>query len=101
MPGTVGGISRFVVLMLENRSFDHMLGYLSLEGGRNDIDGLKPGMANEYGGTQYPIHHLDRTAFEPVEDPDHSGEATTVQIDGGTMGGFADSFATKLAERSG
>ena len=27
-------IEHIVVLMLENRSFDHMLGYLSLEGGR-------------------------------------------------------------------
>jgi phospholipase C len=34
-------VSHIVVLMLENRSFDHMLGYLSLEGGRDDIDGLR------------------------------------------------------------
>jgi len=33
-------IEHIVVLMLENRSFDHMLGYLSLEGGRDDVDGL-------------------------------------------------------------
>jgi phospholipase C len=38
-------VEHIVVLMLENRSFDHMLGYLSLpadqEGkGRPDIDGL-------------------------------------------------------------
>src|SRR5262249_6140632 len=93
-------IEHLVVLMLENRSFDHMLGYLSLEGGREDIDGLKAGMANEYGGRAYPIHHLKRTAFLPVEDPDHSGEATSVQIAGGDMSGFVDSFAAKLAQRS-
>ena len=81
-------VEHIVVLMLENRSFDHMLGYLSLEGGRDDIDGLQAGMANDYGGRSYPIHHLDRTAFEPVEDPDHSGEATSVQIAGGAMNGF-------------
>jgi phospholipase C len=34
-------IEHIVVLMLENRSFDHMLGYLSLEAGRSDVDGLK------------------------------------------------------------
>ena len=78
--------------MLENRSFDHMLGYLSLEGGRDDIDGLRAGIANDYGGRSYPIHHLHRTAFEAVEDPDHSGEATSVQIAGGEMSGFVDSF---------
>ena len=31
-------IDTFVVLMLENRSFDHMLGYLSLTGG--NVNGL-------------------------------------------------------------
>ena len=93
-------VEHIVVLMLENRSFDHMLGYLSLEGGRDDIDGLQAGMANDYGGRSYPIHHLDRTAFEPVEDPDHSGEATSVQIAGGAMNGFVDSFAAKLAQRA-
>jgi phospholipase C len=56
-------------------------------------------MANEYGGRSYPIHHLDRTAFVAVEDPDHSGEATSVQIAGGEMSGFVDSFAAKLAQR--
>ena len=40
-------IEHIVVLMLENRSFDHMLGYLSLEAGRSDIDGLKPEMPVE------------------------------------------------------
>ena len=92
-------VEHIVVLMMENRSFDHMLGYLSLEGGREDVDGLKAGMANEYGGRSYPSHHLKRTAFLPVEDPDHSGEATSVQIAGGAMSGFVDSFAAKLAQR--
>jgi phospholipase C len=43
--GALSKVEHIVVLMLENRSFDHMLGYLSLEGGRS-----------------YPVHHLDRTA---------------------------------------
>src|SRR5689334_18495462 len=43
-------IDHVVVLMLENRSFDHMLGFLSLTRGRNDVDGLKPGMANHHDG---------------------------------------------------
>jgi phospholipase C len=99
VPADLGKIEHVVVLMLENRSFDHMLGYLSLEGGRADIDGLQAGMANEHGGRSYPIHHLDRTAFVPAEDPDHSGEATSLQIAGGAMSGFVDSFAATLARR--
>src|SRR5437762_11781878 len=39
-------IESVVVLMLENRSFDHMLGYLKLEEHRADVDGLTPGLAN-------------------------------------------------------
>jgi phospholipase C len=31
-------VDHVVVMMLENRSFDHMLGYLSLAGGRTDIE---------------------------------------------------------------
>ena len=41
-------IDHVVVVMLENRSFDHVLGYLSLTGRRPDIDGLRPGLANQY-----------------------------------------------------
>ena len=33
-PDGLEPIEHIVVLMLENRSFDHMLGYLSLEGDR-------------------------------------------------------------------
>ena len=65
-------VDHVVVMMLENRSFDHMLGYLSLTGGRPDIDGLRPGFANEYQGRTYPVHHLDTTAVEM--DPDHCRE---------------------------
>lgn len=36
-------IETIVIVVMENRSFDHMLGYLSLKGfgGRTDVDGLK------------------------------------------------------------
>jgi phospholipase C len=81
-------IEHIVVLMLENRSFDHMLGYLSLECGRNDVEGLKPGMTNEAAGTQYPVVHLPQTHIpDPRWDPDHSGKATDLQIGGGKMDG--------------
>ena len=46
-------IDHVVVVMLENRSFGHMLGYLSLSGRRPDIDGLRPGLANQYQGRTY------------------------------------------------
>ena len=90
-------IEHIVVLMLENRSFDHMLGYLSLEGGRDDVDGLRVEFANQHDGRSYPVHHLDSTAI--ADDPDHSGDAVELQIGGGEMGGFVESFAKTLADR--
>ena len=90
-------IDHIVVLMLENRSFDHMLGYLSLTGGRPDIDGLQLGMCNDYEGRTYPVHHLGTTALDV--DPDHSASATDQQIAGGSMGGFVASAADILASR--
>jgi len=90
-------VEHVVVLMLENRSFDHMLGYLSLNGGRPDIDGLRPEFANEYQGRIYPVHHLDTTTVDV--DPDHSASAVDVQIADGTMGGFAASLAGTLESR--
>ena len=85
-------IEHIVVLMLENRSFDHMLGYLSLEGGRVEVDGLKAGMSNRFKGNTYRIHHLKRTALTKPEDPCHGGACTAEQVSNG-MGGFVSSFA--------
>jgi phospholipase C len=90
-------VDHFVVLMLENRSFDHMLGYLSLTGGRSDIDGLRREFANGYQGRSYPIHHLDATNI--AIDPDHSSSAIDVQVGEGRMDGFVASLAATLSDR--
>jgi phospholipase C len=86
-------IEHIVVLMLENRSFDHMLGYLSLEGGRSDVDGLTPGLSNKHRGNTYRIRHLQRTALTKPEDPCHGGGCTAEQIGNGSMGGFVSNYA--------
>ncbi|HZU39420.1 MAG TPA: alkaline phosphatase family protein, partial [Solirubrobacteraceae bacterium] len=98
--GALDRIEHIVVLMLENRSFDHMLGYLSLEGGRNDVDGLRPGMSNTARGVVYPAKHESATHIpDPHWDPDHSAQATDLQIGDGAMDGFAESFARTLDGR--
>ena len=33
-------VDHIVVLMMENRSFDHMLGFLTIDEGRTDVEGL-------------------------------------------------------------
>jgi phospholipase C len=98
------GIDHIVVVMLENRSFDHMLGYLSLPAeqggkGRTDVDGLQgPAINfNAHENSDYAIHHLDRTAFsDEVEDPDHSARSVEEQL-GNSNGGFVSNFA-RLSE---
>jgi phospholipase C len=91
-------IEHVVVVMLENRSFDHMLGYLSLpvaEGGkgRTNIDGLTGPAVNRntYAGADYPVHHLSATMFGgEAEDPDHSGASVDEQLAGGGQGFVAN-----------
>jgi phospholipase C len=102
-------LDHIVVLMQENRSFDHMLGYLSLpeaQGGRarTDVDGLRgPDLdSNPYDGQMYSIRHETRTKFESeAEDPDHSGPSVDEQLSNGN-GGFVANFAkysTRIAEK--
>jgi phospholipase C len=87
-------VEHVVVLMLENRSFDHMLGYLSLEGGRGDVDGLGAELVNRHEGRAYRVHHLGSTAI--ADDPEHSSDAVGLQLGGGKMDGFVASFARTL-----
>jgi len=96
-------IQHIVVLMLENRSFDHMLGYLSLPAelggrGRSDVDGLHgPDVNfNQHAGQRYAIHHLAQTQFDgEAEDPDHSGPSVEQLSNVGH--GFVDNFARHSA----
>jgi phospholipase C len=92
-------IEHIVVLMLENRSFDHMLGYLGLEKGSLDVDGLREGMANEHEGRSYPIFRLERTAFTKAQDPCHSGACVDEQL-AGENGGFAANYIRTRTEPS-
>jgi phospholipase C len=96
-------VDHIVVLMLENRSFDHMLGYLSLPGenggGRTDVDGLSgPDVNfNEYGdppGKRYPIAPFDNSvSLTKEQDPCHSGACVAEQTED-DMGGFVRNYMT-------
>jgi phospholipase C len=84
-------IDHIVVLMMENRSFDHMLGYLKLEGSNPEVNGLDVGMANTHDLASFPVHHLASTVFE--HDPGHQGDAVAVQLSNDN-GGFVDNYAS-------
>jgi hypothetical protein len=63
-PDALAGIEHIVVLTMENRSFDHMLGYLRLAG-RTDIDGLTGHESDTYKGTEFKSFSLSETLFSP------------------------------------
>jgi phospholipase C len=77
-PGLLANIDHIVVLMMENRSFDHMLGYLSKHSGRADVDGLRGGEQNPYKGIHYPPFALPDTQFNVS--PPHGHEPVKKQI---------------------
>jgi phospholipase C len=83
-------IEHIVVLMMENRSFDQMLGYL--DDGRNEVDGIRSARSNRHEGQTYEPKRLTRTRMPKSMDPPHDAAAIADQINGGEMDGFARSF---------
>ncbi|MBA3811970.1 MAG: hypothetical protein H0X27_10100 [Caulobacteraceae bacterium] len=99
----IADIDTIIVVIMENRSFDHMLGYLSLPGdGRMAVEGLRAdedwlaAHANMHGAVPYRSKRLERT-IQALADPNHGRAAISVQIGtpaqgGGPMGGFVKSY---------
>lgn len=83
-------IEHIVVLMLENRSFDHMLGYLALEG--RAVDGLRTDLSNEHEGRRFPVHRLPTTDFG-APDPPHDGKSIGKQA--ADCGRYVETFAAQ------
>lgn len=96
--GALAEIEHIVVLTKENRSFDSMLGYLSLPvvaggQGRADIDGLRGGEFTLLAGQLCPSFSFEPqdTIFSPNSPQD--SQRTLWQVDSGRMDGFAEAFA--------
>jgi phospholipase C len=85
-------VDHIVVLMLENRSFDHMLGFLTADLGRQDIEGPTTELENSVGGKSYPVHAAKSTQLVKAQDPCHSGSCVDEQVANGQMSGFAASY---------
>jgi phospholipase C len=88
-------IEHIIVLMLENRSFDHMLGYLSLEGRRKDVDGLIGNEANNYKGKFYKPQRMNSPISEV--DPCHDWDCVQEQLKG-SNGGFIKNYANYVID---
>ena len=88
-------IDHIVFVMLENRSFDHMLGYLSLDDPSNPPrpDGLRSSKAwqdryiNIGDGIPYGLKRLSRKPKPEIKDPPHGSGFVRMQIDTPTAGG--------------
>jgi phospholipase C len=93
-------IKHIVVLMMENRSFDQMLGYLK-RAGLPDVEGLTGNERNlDAEGNEYPVFEFsaDETAFHlpgrPLDkslDPCHSPKCVSEQLSDGN-GGFVKNY---------
>src|ERR1039458_2994540 len=103
MPTGLDSLKHIVVLMMENRSFDHMLGYLKQDW--PNLDGLHGDETNpDNAGQLQPVQPKAAAQSELDPDPDHSWEGVNLQIFGNPQGnddgspkmqGFIKSYFTK------
>ena len=106
-------IETVVVVVMENRSFDHMLGYRSLPSYAKDVDGQRlesswlERYTNSFSGNR--VQPFYRTGLEVSGDPPHERGEVRVQIGadfpwpGGSapMNGFTLNYATVLGVPAG
>jgi len=99
MPAGLDSLKHIVVLMMENRSFDHMLG--SLTAVNEQIDGIVAGLSNpDTTGALVQPQPLAAFQGQLDPDPDHHFPAVDLQIFGGdtspgrqpNMQGFVKSY---------
>jgi phospholipase C len=99
MPNSLDKVDTFVIVILENRSFDHMLGYLNLPGPQHlDVEGLRddPNWLQQCANSGIQPHKFD---VQVIEDPPHEKATIALQLgipptQGGRcpMNGFVESY---------
>jgi phospholipase C len=82
-PPADSGIEHVVLVMMENRSFDHFLGWLP------GADGRQGGLSyRDPNGESHRTFHQSQLNGCGFNDPDHSYSGGRIQYDGGLMDGF-------------
>jgi phospholipase C len=77
------GIDHIVVVMMENRSFDHYLGWLP------GADGRQSGLSyTDAAGAAHATHHLTVPYGCGFHDPDHSWAGGRTELNGGACDGW-------------
>jgi len=79
-------VSQIIILMMENRSFDHMLGYLEGVDGISNAPESCPVDPNDPSQGSVPIK--DNGYDVSPDDPNHDIDAIAIQMNGGKMDGF-------------
>ena len=99
-------IEHVILLCMENRSFDHYLGALSLDPlGRKDVNGLKtpPFTIPDADGNPVPSWQIDATD-PPAVSPDfpdvpHGKSNMLANFNGGANDGFLKTYQAEHAKR--
>jgi phospholipase C len=98
------GVKHIVVLMMENRSFDQMLGYLKRDG-MPDVEGLSGTESNPSPNGEIPAFEWgsEETVFHPEQDPTgkildpcHSEACVAQQLEGPNKGFVENFLATRV-----
>jgi phospholipase C len=96
--GPLQDIRHIVVLMMENRSFDHMLGYLRNDG-MPEVNGLVGNESNpDTAGKKHGVHPYGPEPFADSFDPCHAPECVKDQLKGNNSG-FVRNFQEWMAKR--
>ncbi|MEO7367501.1 MAG: alkaline phosphatase family protein [Gemmatimonadaceae bacterium] len=89
---TTASLDNIIVVTMENRSFDHLLGWLP------GADGRQSGLSyRDPGGASRATHHL--TSFDGcgMADPNHSAEGGRVQYNNGACDGWLKAPGSDLS----
>ncbi|WPB78102.1 alkaline phosphatase family protein [Archangium violaceum] len=104
-------IQTIVILMMENRSFDHMLGHLSMEGLMPEVEGLKkrpdqePGYGNFFDKEFYFPFLIEDEETLVFRDPPHDRRRVQMQLARSSSGrkflmsGFVEAYVDYTQDR--
>lgn len=102
MPNLLDQVSSIVLVMMENRSFDHFLGSMTLQDPTVDINGLKKDLIdsynNVYNGTPFPVFERSSDNELPFDVP-HEWNYVQTQLAPNNISGNLgmDGFVTAYA----
>ena len=80
---TPGSLDHIIVVTMENRSFDHLLGWVP------GADGRQAGLSYaDFGGVAHSTHHLTQFQSCEFDDPNHSFQGGRQNYNNGACDGF-------------